>query len=328
MINFQNHPLLTEAVIPDSVELPDNLTDLFFQCQNLQSISFNIPNTVSTIAGTYGSCYNLTGSPMCGDNVTNMRGTYHMCYNLTGSPVCGENVIDMSYAYHNCYNLTGSPVCGENVIDMSDTYSNCRNLTGSPVCGDKVTNMYCTYYNCSNLTGSPICGENVTDMYYTYYNCRNLIGSPVCGKMVTNMYQTYYNCPNLYGNAYFYSNNVSDMHNCFCGRNTSNRLNIYAHDGSITMNTLLINSAYSFVGAYMTWTNAGTYYYNTMSNIYIYPVANVAEIESAELFAKSLSDFEYVANEDRTYTLTGWKETLNGVSSTRLVIPDDNRIKL
>ena len=32
----------------------------------------------------------------------------------------------------------------------------------------------------------------------------------------------------------------------------------------------------SLVGASITWTNAGSYQYNTVYNIYIYPVANVA----------------------------------------------------
>ena len=41
-----------------------------------------------------------------------------------------------------------------------------------------------------------------------------------------------------------------------------------------------------------------------------------------------LIDFEYVNNGDGTYTLTAWKETLNGVPSTELVIPNMESIIL
>ena len=40
-----------------------------------------------------------------------------------------------------------------------------------------------------------------------------------------------------------------------------------------------------------------------------------------------LIDFRYYKDED-SYVLTGWKGTLNGVYSSELVIPNDNRIIL
>ncbi len=157
---------------------------------------------------------------------------------------------------------------------MTWTYANCRNLTGSPICGDNVTDMNGTYQNCYNLTGNPVCGNNVQYMSNTYQNCYNLTGSPVCGNNVTRMSSTYQNCYNLSGNMYFYSNNIRDISNCFYGRNTSNRLNLYVHINSTT-NTTLHNKADNLVGKPITWTNAGSYQYNTAFNIYIYPVVNV-----------------------------------------------------
>jgi len=41
-----------------------------------------------------------------------------------------------------------------------------------------------------------------------------------------------------------------------------------------------------------------------------------------------LVDFEYTANEDGTYTLTGWKQTLNGEASTEMIVPDNPLIVL
>ena len=40
----------------------------------------------------------------------------------------------------------------------------------------------------------------------------------------------------------------------------------------------------------------------------------------------SLIDFDYTANEDGTYTLTAWKGTYNGESSTRIIVPDSELI--
>ena len=44
--------------------------------------------------------------------------------------------------------------------------------------------------------------------------------------------------------------------------------------------------------------------------------------------AVKLQDFEYTTNNDGTYTLTGWKETHNGVASTELIIPNNKKIIL
>jgi len=210
------------------------------------------------MSNAYYNCTNLTGSPVCGANVTSMYSTYRNCSNLTGSPVCGDKVTNMGSAYYNCYNLTGSPACGANVTDMSYAYSNCSNLTGSPACDNNVTSMVRTYYNCFNLTGSPVCGNKVTNMSYAYYMCKN-----------------------LYGNAYFYSSSVGNIQGCFAGRNNSKRLNIYVTSGSTTNTTIHCNNSYSLVGASITWSNSSTYQYNTTYNIYIYPVANVAAARAA-----------------------------------------------
>ena len=41
-----------------------------------------------------------------------------------------------------------------------------------------------------------------------------------------------------------------------------------------------------------------------------------------------LVDFEYTTNDDGTYTITGWKGTLNGVASTEMIIPNNSLINI
>jgi hypothetical protein len=113
-------------------------------------------------------------------------------------------------------------------------------------------------------------------MQCAYDNCYNLTGAPVCGKKVTDMYETYYRCYNLHGNAYFYSSNIQNVKGCFFNRKNTRRLNIYTLTNSVSNTTLHYTNSASLVGYSITWTNAGTYQYNTKYNIYIYPVENVA----------------------------------------------------
>ena len=139
-----------------------------------------------------------------------------------------------------------------NIYNLSMYFSLMKNVSSINYGGlniNTIINMSETYYFCDNLTGSPVCGSNVTDMSYTYGFCYSL-------KVDT---------------SYFYSHNVSNAKNCFCGKSKYRRYNIHIPANSITLNTFLKNDANSIVGEAITWTNQGTYYYNTTYNIYIYP---------------------------------------------------------
>ena len=287
----------------------NNVTDMIWAyayCANLTGNPVCGPN-VTNMLKTYYDCSNLTGSPVCGPNVTDMDSAYCYCLNLTGSPVCGNKVIRMDGTYFNCYNLTGSPVVGNKVYSMHNTYTNCYSLTGSPVCGDRVSDMYQTYYNCTNLTGSPVCGDNVVDMYQTYYNCINLTGSPVCGPNVTTMFGTYYGCTNLSNIAYIYSNEVTDVTNCFYGRDNTKTLYIYVPTTGNTLNTFLTNTASSIIGEPITWadyTSMGCYV-NSDQRIYIMPVDDVAQKHHEDVnstYTKIIIEEEATFVENPTFT--------------------------
>ncbi len=52
----------------------------------------------------YDGCTNLTGSPVCGNNVTNMVSTYFQCPNLYGDMYC-YNASSIGYInMYNCFN--------------------------------------------------------------------------------------------------------------------------------------------------------------------------------------------------------------------------------
>lgn len=61
--------------------------------------------------------------------------------------------------------------------------------------------------------------------------------------------------------------------------------------------------------------------YEEAGETYIMSInVNVISIEEA------LKDFTYTTNSNGTYTLTGWKGTLNGETSTRLVVPNSVKV--
>ena len=129
------------------------------------------------MVGTYGNCYNLTGSPVYGPNVTNMAYTYLNCRNLTGSPVCGPNVTNMFRTYSNCYNLTGYPVYGNSAIYTNEAYL-LTNLDHSYVF------YYLNFNNFNSIISYPNLGIEPNTKLENYVNSINII--------TTNLYD-YYN---------------------------------------------------------------------------------------------------------------------------------------
>lgn len=122
-------------------------------------------------------------------------------------------------------------------------------------------------------------------MPYAYYNCINLTGKPIIGG-ASNVAYAYYNCKGLSGNVYFTNTNTGSLLStpdfnvtgCFGNRDNSKRLNIYvtASTNKKSMNVALHRTGTdSLVGQSITWTNRDSFQYNSIYNIYIYPVSNV-----------------------------------------------------
>ena len=137
--------------------------------------------------------------------MTDMRNAYSYCYNLTGSPVCGDNVTNMSYTYYNCSNLTGSPVCGNNVTNMASAYYNCRNLNAGTFYfrAKNITNIAKCFYgkNTSRRYNIHIpAGSKTLNLIYNTTNAYSIVGATITW---TNSGQNFYNTTY---NIYIYAN--------------------------------------------------------------------------------------------------------------------------
>lgn len=191
-----------------------------------------------------------------------------------------------SVTIYNGNNIVG--MCILDNISTSPSFYNYQNTITEISVGNLVTNMSEAFMSCANLTGNAACGDNVINMYGAYRACGQLTGPAVCGPNVVNMVYAYQYCVSIGGNAYFYSPNVSNAVNCFNGKNNSRLLNIYVPANSTTFNTVTKSATSPFqarrnsiTGAPITFTNNGICSYNTRSNIYVYPVDNVAAARAA-----------------------------------------------
>jgi hypothetical protein len=93
------------------------------------------------------------------------------------------------------------------------------------------------------------------------------------------------------------------MRGCFYGRNIANRLNLYVHTNSITLNTALCTNSDSMMAQTVTWTNdiaTNGCYYSSTYNIYIYPVADVEQARLENEFNSLINLLE--ENENVTFS--------------------------
>ena len=151
------------------------------------------------MTNAYYNCQNLTGSPVCGNNVTAMTNAYYYCTNLTGSPVCGEKVTSMVNTYRNCVNLTGTPVFGNNVVYLNNAYRNCANLSSGTInlYSNNVSYMTSCFYGKNKSRRYNIRAYQNTNTWNTLYknNTQSIVGANITWTNYTNggFYNTTYN---------------------------------------------------------------------------------------------------------------------------------------
>jgi hypothetical protein len=124
----------------------------------------------------YRNCRNLTGSPVCGDKVTDMGTAYELCKNLVGPAICGSNVQSVYATYYGCSNLTGNAYFYSNQISNADSCFqniNTSKMLNIYVPSNSISLNTLLYNNTTSLVGANITYTNdtVNNCYYnTQYN--------------------------------------------------------------------------------------------------------------------------------------------------------------
>lgn len=128
---------------------------------------------------TYVNFYNtnsLTNVSYMASSINNMSSTYQSCYNLTGSPVCGSNVTNMGYTYYDCPSLDSNGYFYSNKItNIRSCFEGKNNskMLNLYVPANSTTLTTCLYSKTSSLVGNTITWTNDTtnNRYYnTTYN--------------------------------------------------------------------------------------------------------------------------------------------------------------
>ena len=168
----------------------DNISNMFYDCNNLESISFPEDNKISILGNTFNSCSSLKHIDLSNIKlpIKNTYGLFKGCHNLQDIDVSMLNTIniqDMSNMFAWCLSLKTLDLSNfrtDHAITMSSMFESCMELTELDLSSFDLSNcinMARMFMNCQNLTTldirnfkpiNPILGgwDNI------FYNCKSL----------------------------------------------------------------------------------------------------------------------------------------------------------
>ena len=129
-----------------------NLDYCFFGCENMKNVPA-IPDTVTSMKGTFGWCSSLEEMPQLPEGLINMEGTFEQCVSLTEISNIPTTVKDLSYAFTECTALIEVGDIPEGVEDMQGTFNRCLALKTVGIIPESVTDLSYTFTGCKNLEG-------------------------------------------------------------------------------------------------------------------------------------------------------------------------------
>ena len=151
-----------------------NMTRMFQNCSNLQTIPQINTSNVTNMGSMFDSCSSLQTIPLLNtSNVTDMYSMFQNCRNLQTIPQLNtSNVTGMSYMFQGCSNLQTIPLIDtSNVTNMNLMFGACSSLQTIPqINTSNVTNMGYMFRNCSDLQTIPqLNTSNVTNMSHMFF---------------------------------------------------------------------------------------------------------------------------------------------------------------
>jgi surface protein len=167
----KNKDMQGTLMVPSHVEgyqvyLPDDCSDLFFNCEGLKSLYLSDvidTSNVTNMCEMFGGCHNLTFldvSNLNTSNVTDMSGMFRWCDSLTSLDVSNfdtHNVTDMSGMFADCMSLKSLNLSSFNtssVNEMSHMFVKCKHLRKLDLSSfdtSKVDTMENMFRDCSSL---------------------------------------------------------------------------------------------------------------------------------------------------------------------------------
>ena len=122
-----------------------NMTRMFSECNNLQTIPPIDTSIVTNMERLFNNCTNLQAIPQFNTNkVTNMGHMFYNCNKLQTIPLIDtSNAKLMNNMFYACQKLQTIPLINtSNVTDMSNTFAECYSLTSLPALNAQSLNMW------------------------------------------------------------------------------------------------------------------------------------------------------------------------------------------
>ena len=196
--------------------IPDTVTSMagtFMNCTNLVEIS-NFPASLENLSNCFNGCLSLSSVPEIPDSVTNMQQCFLGCQKLRTVPNFPASLNDLYQAFTGCTALEMVPTLPDGVTNMMQTFKGCTTLAEAPEIPDSVTSMTQCFYDCSSLTIVARLSSGVTDMTECFRNCTSLTEVCPIPDSVTDMTRCFQNCSSLV-TAPLLPDSVTTMMGCF-----------------------------------------------------------------------------------------------------------------
>jgi surface protein len=218
---FSGFRALREVLITVSTSAVTNMSNMFLNCVNLQTLPLLNTAAVTNMSSMFEACRNLTTFPLFTTSaVTNMSSMFANCNSLTTIPLLNTAAVtNMSNMFINAGALITIPVLITSAVtNMSGMFANCNSLTTVPLFNTAaVTNMSNMFINCFSIANVPLFNTAaVTDMSSMFFNCPSLITLPLFNTAaVTNMADMLRSCNSLAAIPLLNTAAVTNMQNLF-----------------------------------------------------------------------------------------------------------------
>ena len=182
---------ISSVTVSGTVVCGSNVSQMFRECESLQSVDLSGLDTSSTtdMSFMFFYCSRLRSADLSSldtSNVTDMSYLFGSCYSLGSVDLSGfdtSSVTDMSGMFAYCSSLASLDLSGfdtSSVNDMAYLIGSCSSLTSVDLSGfdtSSVTRMSGMFYKCSSLASLDLSGfrtSSVTNMFYMFYGCSSL----------------------------------------------------------------------------------------------------------------------------------------------------------
>ena len=198
---FKNCKQLVTVTFMDGVQIENNQMHgkklgMFYKCSNLVAV-YNIPDSVTSMQGTFEGCKALSEAPVLPSALVNMTSAFENCISLGEPSVIPDSVTEMTKAFLNCTSLERMPEIPQKVKNLTSSFQGCASLKETTDIPASVQIMNNTFAGCGSLTRTPVLPEGVEEIINCFAGCSSLIDAEPLPASIKKMNAAFKNCTAL-----------------------------------------------------------------------------------------------------------------------------------